>query len=199
MSSEPISTYSWYPTASGGETLRQQEERITKDWMRENLSSQAQLHWLRSTAHTMERKEVIHAICKYDSAELVELLYPRDDTLFRKARRYTLSPALFSNLYEGPFSEEVLQQCVCARTACLDAACLFALSGAAGCLEALLENGIDPNGLDTPAGWSYIELPNGNILPVSPMDCALLGDNENCQFLLELYGGDTLHEHLKDC
>jgi hypothetical protein len=62
----------------------------------------------------------------------------------------------------------------------------------------LLEYGADPDGLESADSWSYIKLGNGDILPVSPMDCALLGGNEDCQLLLELYGGVTLHEHLTD-
>lgn len=200
MSSKPIQLYHWHPTALGGETLQQQETRIGTDWIRKHLSPPAQREWLRNAVYCradLRREEAIRTICKHDSAELVELLYPRDPALFRMARQYTLSSMLFTNLYEGPFSEEVLMQCVHARTAHLDAACLFALCGATGCLEKLLEYGVDPDGLETPDSWSYIELPNDRILPVSPMDCALLGDNEDCQ-LLELFGGHTLHEHLAE-
>lgn len=200
MSSKPIQIYSWHPTALGGETLRQQETRIAQDWIRKNLSLPAQREWLRSAVYRngdLRREEAIRTICAHDSAELVELLYPRDPELFHKARQYTLSSQLFDSLYEGPFTENILQQCVCSRTACLDAACLFALAGAVGCLEKLLEYGADPDGLETPDSWSYLELPSGKILPVCPMDCALLGGNEDCQLLLDMFGGRMLHEHLE--
>jgi len=199
MNSKALQTYGWHPAGLGGETLRQQEIRVGDSWLRKNLSPAAQREWLRHAAlhrTDLPRAEAIRTICSHDSAELVELLYPRDETLFRKARQYTLSATLFTSMYEGPFTEEVLMQCVHARTACLNAACLFALCGATGCLEKLLESGADPDGLEAPDSWSYIELPDGQILPVSPMDCALLGDNEDCQFLLDMYGGKTLHEHL---
>lgn len=199
MSSDPIRTHIWYPTEHGGETLKQLEERVTKDWLRENLSPQAQKDWLRNASWyhpAMTPVEALCKICKHDSGELVELLYPRAPDLFRKARTYTLSSTLFSSIYEGPFTEEILQQCVQSRTGCLDAACLFALTGAAACLEQLLDYGSDPDGLEVPASWSYIELLNGQILPVSPMDCALLSGSEDCQMVLELYGGRTIHEHL---
>ena len=64
------------------------------------------------------------------------------------------------------------------------------------CPCALLDLGADPNGLDTPESWSYIKLLNGKILPVSPMDCALLSGQEDCQQALELFGGVSLHENL---
>lgn len=201
MSSKAMQMYHWHPTALGGETLQQQETRIGNDWIRKHLSPQAQREWLRNAAYRradLRREEPLRTICAHDSAELVELLYPRDPSLFQKARPYTLSSMLFTDLYEGPFTEEVLQQCVHARTAQLDAACLFALTGAVRCLEKLLEYGVDPDGLETPDSWSYMELPNGQILPVSPMDCALLGDHEDCQLLLEMFGGTTLHEHLTE-
>lgn len=201
MSFKTMQNYHWHPTALGGETLQQQEMRIGNEWIRKNLSPQAQREWLRNAVYrraALRREEALRSICDHDSAELVELLYPRDPTLFQKARPYTLSSTLFTNLYEGPFTEEVLLQCVHARTAQLDAACLFALTGAVRCLEKLLEYGVDPDGLETPDSWSYLELPNGQILPVSPMDCALLGDHEDCQLLLEMFGGTTLHEHLTE-
>lgn len=203
MRSELLQSYCWYPTANGGETMRQREETATRSWLQENLSPAAQLEWLRKTANRhpgIRREEVIRTICKHDSAELVELLYPRDPDLFRKARQYTLSSTLFPCVWDRqvPYSEEVLTQCVHARTAQLDAACLCALVGATGCLEKLLEQGADPDGLDIPDSWSYIELSNRQIVPVSPMDCALLGGNEDCQMVLDMFGGKSLHEHLTD-
>lgn len=201
MTSKLLNTYGWYSSASGCETQFQRERRITKDWIRTHLPAHAQPVWLSlmdSYSPNQTRKEALLRINQNDLSELVTLLYPRFPEMFHTALRHTLSPTLFPNIWEQPlpYSEELLIQCCHSRTAYLDAACLFALTGAVACLEALLEHGADPDGLERPDSWSYIELPNSRILPVTPMDCALLGDNEDCQLVLEMYGGKSLHEHL---
>jgi len=199
MTSKPMTVYGWYPNGEAGEHQAQREQRVTQEWLHQNLPENAQSLWQNALCRqqTGTVTETMNRICKFDSAELVELLYPRFPQLFRHARKYTLSSDLFAGCWQPPYSEELLVQCCHARTAYLDAACLFALTGAVSCLETLLEYGADPDGLETPDSWSYIQLPNCNILPVTPMDCALLSDNEDCQMVLELYGGQTLHEHLK--
>lgn len=200
MPSNPMTAYGWYPNGDRGEQQAQRELRVTREWVRQNLPEQAQTLWQNALRrhHTTTVTETMNRICKFDSAEMVELLYPRYPQLFHTARKYTLSPELFPCVWDQPlpYSEEVLTQCCHSRRAHLDAACLFALTGAAACLEAMLDHGADPDGLETPESWSYIELPHHQILPVTPMDCALLADNEHCQMVLELYGGKSLHEHL---
>lgn len=201
MSSKLFNTYGWYSTASGYETQFQRERRITKDWIRTHLPTHAQPIWLSlmdSYSPNQTQKEALLRISQNDLSELVALLYPRFPGMFHTALQHSLSPTLFPSIWEQPmpYSEELLTKCCHARTACLDASCLFALTGAVSCLEALLEHGADPDGLETPGSWSYIELPHNRILPVTPMDCALLSDNEDCQMVLELYGGKPLHEHL---
>lgn len=75
----------------------------------------------------------------------------------------------------------------------------FALTGAADSLETLLELGADPNGLESPESWSYLTpswtpSDQGIIIPVSPMDCALLAGQEDCQQVLEAFCGAPLRE-----
>ena len=192
------SLYGWYPT-HGGETQHRREHRITIDWLREHLPTSCRAGWisLMNTAWTKQTpKDVLQRISKHDTSELVELLYPRKPEMFHTARKYTLSYELFANDYDGPFPQDLLQQCVQAREGCLSATCLFALTGAVGCLGTMLDYGADPNGLESPDSWSYIKLPNYRILPVTPMDCALLSDNEDCQMVLEMFGGRMLQEQL---
>jgi len=199
MNSNTLITYGWYPSDSGGETQNQRESRITRDWLREALPESAQWDWLRrlrgGTFPTRETA-LLCQIGKHDTPELIDLLYPKLPQLFHTARQYSLPFTLLANLCDAPFSPEVLQQLVNPYTAQLDALCFFAFTGSLCCLEALLEHGADPNGLEISESWSYLELSNNRILPVSPMDCALLAGNEDCQFALELFGGRSLHDNL---
>lgn len=195
---KPTQTYGWYPTGQGGETVQDRELRIAGDWFCKNLPASDWPMWKRfQQGLPIGRAEALSGICQYDCPQLVELLYPRFPDLFCSARRYTLTPELISRFWEeGPYSEEVLMQCCRARAAHLDATCLCALTGAVDCLEMLLQYGADPDGLENSGSWSYIELPGDRILPVTPMDCALLTGNEDCRLVLEMYGGKALHQHL---
>ena len=61
------------------------------------------------------------------------------------------------------------------------------------CLEALLELGADPNGLDCTTGENWLSRLDGiGMFPVAPLDCAQVAEQEECCFLLELYGGVTV-------
>lgn len=189
--------FAWYPTEKGFESQQDMERRITFRWLEDNLSTQDADSWidlLKYNAHSNPSRLLSH-LCSRNSAPMVHLLYPRSPNLFLNSYMYTLSPMLFSDFCQPPFTQKVLQDCLCARTAHLNAACLCALSGAVSCLEALLDLGADPDGMDGPESWSYIELLNDQILPVSPMDCALLSGEEDCQQVLELFGGSSLHGH----
>ena len=190
--------FAWYPREGGFESQDGFERQAIHQWLDDNLSfSEAndwkfflQRHIDHSPSFFLSHIVTTHAV------ELVHLLYPHYPGLFLASREYTVSPSTFTDFCQPPFTPELLRSCLLSRRLHLNAACFFALSGTAVCLEALLDLGADPDGLDTPESWSYIDLPDSRILPVSPMDCALLSGEETCQMVLELYGGTSLHEHL---
>ena len=190
--------FAWYQREGRGETQKEMESRLTRRWLEENLPEEEveNLLTLLDGWDGPTAAELLAHIAEHDAAPLVDLLYPRFPQLFLESRKYTINAIRFSDNCQPPFTPEVLQSCLFARAARLSAACLFAVTGAATCLEALLDLGVDPNGLDTPESWSYIELPNNHILPVAPMDCAQLADQEDCQLVLEMFGGVSLHENL---
>ena len=65
--------------------------------------------------------------------------------------------------------------------------------GSIRCLEALLELGADPNGLDCTTGGNWLSRVDGiGMFPVTPLDCAQVAEQEECCLLLELYGGVTV-------
>jgi len=65
--------------------------------------------------------------------------------------------------------------------------------GSIRCLEALLELGADPNGLDCTTGENWLSRLDGiGMFPVAPLDCAQVAEQEECCLLLELYGGVTV-------
>ncbi|MEH2939105.1 hypothetical protein [Lawsonibacter sp. JLR.KK007] len=65
--------------------------------------------------------------------------------------------------------------------------------GSIRCLEALLELGADPNGLDCTTGGNWLSRVDGiGMFPVAPLDCAHVAEQEECCLLLELYGGVTV-------
>ena len=43
--------------------------------------------------------------------------------------------------------------------------------------------------------YRYIGGTNGHILPVAPLDCALLTDDENCLLTLSMFGGESIHSN----
>lgn len=191
--------FAWY-CHNGGECQKDMEWRLTRHWLEENLP-QAYIRnftGLLGRDREMRPAELLNQISSLQAAPVVELLYPRSPGLFLDSRTYSLSSTLFTDFVQPPFTRELLQDCSFSRTARLSAACLFALTGSLTCLETLLDLGADPNGLDTEASWSYIELIRGEILPVSPLDCALLSGQEDCRQALELFGGVSLHENLPD-
>ncbi len=189
--------FAWYKGEGRGETQKEMESRLTRLWLEENLPEQEvkNLLTLLDGRKPPTAEELLTHIAEHDAVPLVDLLYPRFPQLFLKSRKYSINAIRFSNLCLPPFTPEVLQSCLLARTGQLSAACLFALTGAVGALEALLEYGVDPHGLDTPESWSYIDLPNGRILPVAPLDCALLTDDENCLLTLSMFGGESIHSN----
>ena len=193
---EAIPRFAWYPCENGWETQKDLEARLIKQWLNENLSSQEYSAWRRELLNneSIKPEQLLNAISSHHTPELVELLFPRKPQLFLTARQFTLSHLLLADACHPTFSPEILQQCLYSHTAHLSATCLFALTGAMACLESMLEQGADPDGLDSPASWSYFELGNDRILPVTPMDCALLADQEDCQLVLEMFGGKTLAE-----
>ena len=189
--------FAWY-RQNGGESQRDMEWRVTSRWLEENLPQACFRNFtdLLQRGRELHPAELLSQISSVHASPMVELLYPRSPGLFLESRTYSLSPTLFTDFVQPPFTQEILQGCTYSRTARLSAACLFALTGSLTCLETLLDLGADPNGLDTEKSWSYIELLGGKILPVSPMDCALLSGQEECQQALELFGGASLHENL---
>lgn len=182
---------------NGDETQEEMEWRVTRRWLEENLPEveAKNLLTLLDGRKPPTAEELLAHIAEHDAVPLVDLLYPRFPQLFLKSRKYSINAIRFSNLCLPPFTPEVLQSCLLARTGQLSAACLFALTGAVGALEALLEYGVDPHGLDMPESWSYLDLPNGRILPVAPLDCALLTDDENCLLTLSMFGGESIHSN----
>lgn len=188
--------FAWY-MHNGGETQEEMEWRVTRRWLEENLPEveAKNLLTLLDGRKPPTAEELLAHIAEHDAVPLVDLLYPRFPQLFLKSRKYSINAIRFSNLCLPPFTPEVLQSCLLARTGQLSAACLFALTGAVGALEALLEYGVDPHGLDMPESWSYLDLPNGRILPVAPLDCALLTDDENCLLTLSMFGGESIHSN----
>ena len=189
--------FAWYKGEGRGETQKEMESRITRSWLEENLPKEEvkKLLTLLDGRKSPTAEELLAHIAEHDAVPLVDLLYPRFPQLFLKSRKYSFYAIRFSNLCMPPFPPEVLQSCLLAQNGQLSAACLFALTGAVGALEALLEYGVDPHGLDTPESWSYINLPNGHILPVAPLDCALLTDDENCLLTLSMFGGESIHSN----
>ena len=188
--------FAWY-MHNGGETQEEMEWRVTRRWLEENLPEveAKNLLTLLDGRKPPTAEELLAHIAEHDAVPLVDLLYPRFPQLFLKSRKYSINAIRFSNLCLPPFTPEVLQSCLLARIGQLSAACLFALTGAVGALEALLEYGVDPHGLDMPESWSYLDLPNGRILPVAPLDCALLTDDENCLLTLSMFGGESIHSN----
>ena len=189
--------FAWYKGEGRGETQKEMESRITHSWLEENLPKEEvkKLLTLLDGRKSPTAEELLAHIAEHDAAPLVDLLYPRFPQLFLESRKYSINAIRFSDICQPPFTPEVLQSCLHARGSYLSAACLFALTGAVGALEALLEYGVDPHGLDTPESWSYINLPNGHILPVAPLDCALLTDDENCLLTLSMFGGESNHSN----
>ena len=189
--------FAWY-RQNGGENQEEMEWRVTLRWLEENLPQMYIRNFddLLRRGRELRPGELLSEISSVHASPMVELLDPRSPSLFLNSQLYSLTPTLFKGFVQPPFTQEVLQECTYSKDARLSAACLFALTGSLTCLEALLDLGADPNGLDTPESWSYIKLLNGKILPVSPMDCALLSGQEDCQQALELFGGVSLHENL---
>lgn len=160
----------WYPTENG-ETQRQREARITAAWIRDHLPTDTHAVWeyLLCRSSRLRSEHLLRHIAQNDAAELVELLYPRFPQLFHTTHRYTILPTFFARDSLAPYPPEILQRCALSRVIRFNAACFFAFCGATACLETLLELGADPNGLDSPSSWSYIELYNNRILPVTPL------------------------------
>lgn len=190
--------FAWYKREKGGENQKDMEWRVTRRWLEENLPQA----YIRNFADLLRRGrelrpgELLSEISSCNAAAMVDLLYPRTPGLFLDSRTYDIFPLVSADSAQLPFAQMLLQSCDHIRTARLSAACLFSVTGAATCLEALLDLGVDPNGLDTPESWSYLQLRNDQILPVSPMDCAQLAGQEDCQLVLEMFGGVSIHENL---
>ena len=189
--------FAWY-RQNGGENQEEMEWRVTRRWLEENLPQEYIRNFddLLRRGRELRPGELLSQISSVHASPMVELLYPRSPSLFLNSQPYSLTPTLIKGFVQPPFTQEVLQECTYSQDARLSAACLFSLTGSPTCLEALLDLGVDPSGLDTPESWSYIKLLNGKILPVSPMDCALLSGQEDCHQALELFGGVSLHENL---
>ena len=188
--------FAWY-RQNGGENQEEMEWRVTLRWLEENLPQMYIRNFddLLRRGRELRPGELLSEISSVHASPMVELLYPRSPSLFLNSQLYSLTPTLIKGFVQPPFTQEVLQECTYSKDARLSAACLFALTGSLTCLEALLDLGADPNGLDTPESWSYINLPNGHILPVAPLDCALLTDDENCLLTLSMFGGESIHSN----
>lgn len=129
-----------------------------------------QIDYLSGRDRTLDKDDVrllVDRICKYDSPALIRLLYPAAPELF-------LTPH-------------------CSMWGELNAVALCAKQGSILCLEELLSLGADPNGLDCPTAGNRMQLaPGEEGIPVTPLDCARIAEQEECCFLLELYGGVTV-------
>lgn len=192
--------YAWFPLPKGGETWEDQGRESAWQWLEQTFSPEDCVRWkeLLGRGWRVTPEEMLRFISHHNSGAMVSLLYSRCPNLFLKGMTYRLSPELFPDWVEPPFSQKDLQLWASTRAGCLNAACLFALCGADDALHALLERGADPDGLDNPEGWSYLTLPDGKKgIPLCPMDCAILSKNENCQMVLELFGARSLQDHLQ--
>lgn len=117
---------------------------------------------------------LVQQICKHDSAEMVELLYPMEPEIF-------LAPRVCVD-HEGVLN--ALARC--------------AQMGSIACLSALLELGADPDGLDCPTGRNTMLVDSDVPSLVTPLDAALLAGQEDCALLLEMYGGRRVLELLDE-
>lgn len=184
----------WYPNGERGESQQERDKRVTRQWWMENVGEEMWEDYesLLNDFALPSRGEFLGKLCGWDAAPLVELLYPRDEGLFLKGQPYTIDRTWFQERLEkwfGLSGDNIMHWR-------LNAACLFAFSGASSCLETLLEQGADPNGLDCPEGLSGLVLWTGQLVPVTPLDCAMLARREDCQMVLELFGGESCSDLL---
>ena len=115
-------------------------------------------------------KQLVLQVCKYDAAEMVELLYPMEPEMFLTPRTYP------------------------DRKGELNALARCAQMGSTACLSTLLELGADPNGLDCSTGMNTLQVDSDEAPIVTPLDVALLSGQEECALLLEIYGGQPVWE-----
>ena len=171
--------YSWCPQDPEGVDHYQLglylKETMGQEWgerwlcMLDSMASHATALGVDSASWLVEQ------ICQYDAAELVKLLYPVMPELF-------LTPRKYPGRDEYPV-----------RKGRLNALAWRAEMGSIRCLEALLELGADPNGLDCTTGGNWQSRVDGiGMFPVAPLDCAQVAEQEECCLLLELYGGVTV-------
>ena len=204
----------WYPSPVCHEQHRQWTELAS--WLKENLPEPSASDWAQffhynkaySRRTPVSDAEFFARLMQEDAAPLVRLLFPADPKRFLHSKEIRLSlelvDSILSTLQETT-TESWQQEAVRAslhsssEIAYLNATALSALCGATCCLEALLELGADPNGMDCPASWNTLNLTfTHNCQPVTPLDCAILAGRENCRLLLEMYGGQTSAEILGD-
>ena len=140
-------------------------------WLRQAMDPDRADYWLGEIDALIygrgpdARRTFIRQICEYDAPELVELLFPR-------------RPQWFLELLSD--------------TARFNAVSLCAFHGSILSLEALLSLGADPNNRDCPGAWQNFSCHTGGqeiLFTCTPWDLARAADQEECCFLLELYGG----------
>lgn len=200
-------TWSWQPQDPFGEG-----HAALRQYLEETMGPERGSRWLKELDELLDRcalnredvNLLVRGICREDAPELVELLYPIAAELFLtpweqddgQGRRFRPDspPEERSRLAGGRLPPLKRLSRWGAR---LNALALCALMGRAGCLEALLELGADPNGLDMGEEWNLLAFTDDPLaapMPVTPLDCALAAGEEDCALLLELYGGQTARE-----
>lgn len=180
-----VSRYTWSPYDQKGVdhyTLRRYLcEKMGEEWgawwmgEMDRVSQEAEKYRGSVRRDCIDR--FIWNICKYDAAEMVELLYP-------------IAPELFLNprSMDGGWGD-------------LNAVARCAQLGSLACLETLLELGADPDGLDCPTGWNTMPVLGGGCYHirssyVTPLDCAMAEEQEECALMLRMHGGQTIRELL---
>lgn len=161
--------YTWSP-----EDPRGKEHRTLARWLRRTMGEGAGNWWLSEIDRLSDRTEIlgtgglrrlVQQICRYDCPELAELLYPRWPELF---------------LEGADDKKSALELCV--------------ESDACATLWTLLDLGMGPNGLDRKRFHSFTCM-NADHRPtffwLTPLDCALALEREECALLLQIYGGQT--------
>lgn len=164
--------YTWCPGDPKG-----REHLILSQWLEEVMEPYHRqwrwwLKWLdvREISRPLTAREFLVHLCELDAPELITLLYPR-------CPRYFLAPSAFDRF---------------------NAVDMCAFLGSSAALEALLELGADPNGLDrlmearSSLHWDLEG--RAFLYQPTPLDLARAEGEEDCCLLLSLYGGVTAEE-----
>lgn len=192
--------FAWYPSEYSIASQKNTPWHIACDYLSTTLNPEAwqEIKPLIDPVQGPSATQLLRIICKWDQVELIELLYSKYPKLFLTSHQFFVPNKLFLDAYAFPENCEgsrfIIKEnnLISGRLATLTAVCLCALYGATCCLEYLLEQGADPNGLDCPNGWSYFKLAGDQIMPVTPLDCAELAGQDDSCLTLEIFGGKTL-------